>query len=106
MPKYGSTDKIEWTAEIDGEERDVLLTYSYTPGSPEYIPYNSCPSNYDPGSAAEIELISCDDLSDGQSYILTNDQLRKAEEFIEDRHIDDTGGDPDWERDNYMEWER
>lgn len=99
--RSGHTYSCEWTAEVEGEERDVLLTYSYTAGTAEYIPRNECPSKYDPGSGAEICIITCDDLENGNSYILDNEQIRKAEEFIEDKHLDDDPDEPDtdWRND-------
>ena len=95
---------IEWTADLGDEEVDCLIRYSYSPGSPRYIPPYDRPELYDEGSPAEILIDEVVRLDNGDIITLPTDEHQKAIVWIDEQHLDDEpdtcGGD--WRN----EWER
>lgn len=76
--------------EVEGEEveHEVKIIAQVYPGSAEYIPCYSRPELYDPGSPAELEILSVTDIATGASMVLT-----EAEEAAVAQSIGEGEGD-------------
>ena len=77
--KFATCLSFGTDGEADYSEIDVVVTFDFTPGTPEYGRFSGPPENYDPGSPDEVENIK----------IVSPDVDKETAGMIEDKLLDE-----------------